>query len=267
MLNHGTFTGWEKSQKNEVLWLHAIPGAGKSVLCSRVIEKMELERKKVVYYFFSFDEVAKNKCISMLRSLILQLLALLPQIPDEFCSIYEDECKLGQSSLESLTVAEKLVNTLLKRIPRVHVVIDGLDECSDRPGLLQTLGRLFKQSSLGIVKWFCASRDEFDIRGTLASAHQIPVGDFTQPDIVKFLDEDPCFAENEDQNHVIFSYLSGGSFLWVKLTLDILRGDGFTCDKDIEEALESFYPGLQGCYLRTLQQLAGKSPSEQELAR
>ena len=51
------------------------------------------------------------------------------------------------------------------------------------------------------------------------------------------------------------------------VVVQVLEGEGLTCDEEIQEELEKFPKDLTGWYLRSLQQLSARSAQQQELAR
>src|SRR5271169_3087055 len=58
------------------LWLHGIPGAGKTILCSTIIENVKSRCSPEIpclYFYFDFSNPQKQKVTNMLYSLIAQL--------------------------------------------------------------------------------------------------------------------------------------------------------------------------------------------------
>jgi hypothetical protein len=72
-----TFDNW-KRYPNSFLWLHGIPGCGKTILSSTIIQNLLDIRilqfpVAVVYFYFSFSDVEKQSYEKMIRSFIMQL--------------------------------------------------------------------------------------------------------------------------------------------------------------------------------------------------
>jgi len=99
----------------------------------------------VMYYFFDFNDSAKQKVEGMIRSLIYQLVSKLEKIPD----VVTWEYKRRNDALRS-TAGSKLagwigmLQELLEKADRPFVVIDALDECDEieQPLLVSTLQNL-----------------------------------------------------------------------------------------------------------------------------
>lgn len=274
MLTDPKYLEWVGSTSNENLWLHANPGTGKTVLCASVIENLESEGRKVAYFFCSFQEPTKRRISSVLRSLAVQLLRLQPQTPSALEELYESEMHHGQTKLRNEEVILQVLRALLRRIDRVHIVLDGLDECDDRPQALRLLTEVFKFQTLGIVKWFWASRLEAEFE-ELASSVNSRVIHATKTQVENdmknllgsFLEERQGVAENSDKSVEDWITAADGNFLWLCIMLRTLTGCDLTCPAEIKEELTKFPTGLTGCYLRVLQQILKKPTPHQRLAR
>ena len=169
--------------------------------------------------------------------------------------------------------ALKLVRALLFKCDRVHIVVDGLDECHDRHRLLllATLFDLSKCKLYGVVKWFFTSRNEPDIVPLMREAEAIEI----QPSEKSIEHDIKLYLQNEMRSIDKCTYqidywtaAAEGNFLWSRLMLQIMKGDESSCEEEIDEALRKFPKGLTGCYARSLEQLSEVlSPAHQELAR
>src|SRR5271163_1940880 len=65
------FAKWKKRQ-NSFLWLYGIPGCGKTILSSTIIEDLgkTLWCQPLLYFYFNFSDTDKQTLESMVRSLI-----------------------------------------------------------------------------------------------------------------------------------------------------------------------------------------------------
>ena len=94
-------------------------------------------------YFYCHDgDQSSNSAIGILKGFADQLLEqytdlLLP-------SFYTRRTSSGDASLRSLQVAKKLLDDCCSIVPKLFLVVDGLDECepADRKEALETLTRL-----------------------------------------------------------------------------------------------------------------------------
>ncbi len=158
------FTTWA-TNTNASLGLYGIPGAGKTILCSTVIEYIKTlcsprSESRYAYFYFDFNDPQKRTVVGMLRSLILQLCVCQSQLHFSVHELYK-ECGDGnqQPTLQGLV---KALLFLFTTSHRTYVVLDALDECSEREELLNTISQIV-QSSSGEVNIFVTSRNERDI--------------------------------------------------------------------------------------------------------
>ena len=73
-LESSTFAKW-KTRQSSFLWLYGIPGYGKTILSSAIIKNLDsiLSSQPLLYFYFDFNDIGKQKLESMVRSLISQL--------------------------------------------------------------------------------------------------------------------------------------------------------------------------------------------------
>ena len=114
----------------------------------------------VAYYYFDFSHGEKQKVASFVRSVIAQLCTQWNCIPDSVQELYRSYHHL-QPDLEKLV---DVLMSLLNICTGVYIVIDALDECSDRELLLRIISRMHHN---GIVRLMATSRRESDIEQEL----------------------------------------------------------------------------------------------------
>jgi Cdc6-like AAA superfamily ATPase len=129
-----TFAEWKK-RRNSFLWLYGIPGCGKTILSSIIIEDLErtLPRQSLLYFYFDFsDKEGKQTLENMVRSLIHQLYSKCGGTSKEVDSLFSS-CDDGrrQPPCESLC---KVLLLMIEQVGEVWIVLDALDECPTRQG-------------------------------------------------------------------------------------------------------------------------------------
>jgi Cdc6-like AAA superfamily ATPase len=169
------FTKW-KTRRNSFLWLYGIPGCGKTILSSTIIEDLEkaIPRPPVLYFYFVFNDTRKQTLESMVRSLISQLNSKYGDSSKELDSLFSS-CENGHRQ----PTCESLCNAFLRMIEKVKevwIVLDALDECNTRKGgptegLLSWMSDILvsEQSNVHLL---ITSRPEQDIKsGVSKFAH------------------------------------------------------------------------------------------------
>ena len=272
LFEHPDFRAWVEAKKTTSLWYSAPPGAGKTILTSTVVQHLQDTGQKTATFFYSFNDPVRKKPITALRCLALQLLTHTVSIPDRVLQLYEDDVENHCFKLNDLRVAIEVIKAFIKQMSRIHILVDGLDECQDRQQLFDCFCRLLEAKTYGIVKWFFSSRSEGDIRASMqkhnVNAIEAPLDSllsdirvYVRAQMVDRLDGhcEKCVE--------YWTNASGGNFLWIALMLRIMEGEDLTCDEEIDEELGKFPKGLTGCYMRSLAQVAQQPERKQQLAR
>ncbi|KAF4965653.1 hypothetical protein FSARC_6591 [Fusarium sarcochroum] len=270
IIESGEFKAWRDAKQNSVLWYNAPPGTGKSILASTVIDHLQKQPgSEVVYFFYSFSEASKRQVYGGLRSLALQLFSRLKFTPDPLTKEYDQAVQKLKYNLSNADgdLIRKVLQIFLDRFPQIFIVLDGLDECfEESKGFFSTLKEVLESRTNGTIKWFFSSCDISEMRDTLTQlgATEIqPDIEAVSEDIRAYLDaEKIClihnamWLDNHEQN-----------FLYARLRCEIMKGRGYTTMEEIFEGLESFPKGLDSCYVKALERIAGRSPAEQKLAK
>ena len=165
-IDSSEFVNWRDNQIRS-LWLQGIPGAGKTILCSTIIDNIEnfcvdQSGYHFAYFYFDFNDNKKQLVDSFLRSVIIQLSVLQPDIPIDVQSLY-DTCRGNQPTNDALI---KTLLSLLKISSQAYILIDALDECCEREKMMDLLKHLISSSSMNLL---ITSRKEQDIITNLQS--------------------------------------------------------------------------------------------------
>lgn len=170
LLEKRTFLDWQMNSCSSVLWLHGIPGSGKTNLTSLVIDR--LQGTAHIAYFYCMRNPAKPdraKCDKILASLVRQLASAGRKAPilDPIKKKYEEALD-GFEGFEdqSWTTEEstEILIELTKIYPSITFILDALDEVDvqDRRKLMTAFDRIVNEST-NLVKFFVSSRDSLDI--------------------------------------------------------------------------------------------------------
>ncbi len=169
-LHHGIFTQW-KTRPNSFLWLYGIPGCGKTILSSAIVENLDRNishPRVLLYFYFNFNDTSKQSLESMIRSLISQLYHKRKDTWKHLDSLFSS-CDDGrrQPATESLC---KILLLMIQQTDEVWIVLDALDECRTRKGT-ETEGLLSWMKGLLSVPrnahLLITSRQEEDIESAL----------------------------------------------------------------------------------------------------
>ena len=264
ILDRPEFKAWTNSELNtaatRMLWLTGIPGAGKTVLSSFVIDRCsEISFKKPLaselYFFFKMTDSDKNTVLAVTRSLVYQLYSLFP------ANLASDIISLRDGSGKDKALSDqRLWDVFVKHakgVPDLVIVLDALDECDGVDLLLKRLKILLEVSH---VKIFVVSRREEEIALELQSFPQIFIGhECNKADIHSYIMTSiksiPRFRGKSVQQRMIDALSSGhgGMFLWAYLMIKELKELGTV--KQVDDALNSLPEGLKNLHERIITRL------------
>ncbi|KAF8479929.1 hypothetical protein JB92DRAFT_2665290, partial [Gautieria morchelliformis] len=225
----GSFLEW-KSRAQSFLWLHGKPGAGKTVLCSTIIE--ELINHSLVIAYFYFDYHSKDiQPHGVLCALIEQLSSKCTSIPDSLEKLFS-----AYADSRRPPAPDELKSTLKAIIcsfKNVYIVFDALDECPSRSEFLKLLEEIHGWN-LDHLHLLATSRKEQDIEETLSGLvsrevfmDERLVGGDIQVHVSRILDNDVkfsrCSAEMKENIQTTLMKDAHGMFRWVVCQLDALR--------------------------------------------
>lgn len=168
LLKSTKFTTW-KDRAASRLWLYGIPGCGKTILSSTIIEHLLQYCKNnitmvTVYFYFDFNDAQKQAPELMLRSLLCQLLSSFRTIP-KFIDVLFSSCQNGQRQPSPHALLESL-RQMLQLFTQVYIVLDALDECTQRQEMMNVLESVAGWQ-LDNMHLLMTSRQERDIERSL----------------------------------------------------------------------------------------------------
>ena len=149
--------------KQRCLWLHGLPGAGKTVLISYLTkqtqkhcEQSQVKKCTCVYYYCHYGH-NRDETIPLLRWLLNQLYRQADVVPEDVYKIYK---RGGQPDLMELLSA---IADILGEFETIFVIVDAIDESNPRENLLKVLRDLVTDSRFQKVQLLASSREYIDI--------------------------------------------------------------------------------------------------------
>lgn len=137
VLKHSQFKDWYDPLYclTPLLWLNGIPGAGKTILASTIIESLEKLSNttpiRFAYFYCKDGDPNRNTFVAVARGLLSQLLR---DNSDLLLHLYDKgNLKSGEAILTDPEMAKELLEVALDSAQKpTYIVIDGIDECCDR---------------------------------------------------------------------------------------------------------------------------------------
>ena len=92
------------------------------------------------YFYFTFRDELKQTTEGFLRSVIVQLSAQRPSLPEEVRNLYDVHIKQQhEPTVRNLT---QVLVSLLQTFRKTHLMIDALDECSEQEAMLDLISQI-----------------------------------------------------------------------------------------------------------------------------
>ncbi|KAL6712856.1 hypothetical protein ACLMJK_009568 [Lecanora helva] len=258
---------------NSALWIYGIPGAGKTILSTLVVDEV-LARKRsksigTAYFYVRHSDKASHVLSNVLGALISQLARQNPSALSDVVDAYEERLKAGSSAtpFEDSDLLEQLQN-ICKYFTDSFIMIDGLDECgtvfdTDRKRLVETIAQLHRSRDCS-VRVLIFSRDEFDIKRKFDEMEfkSVPIA-ATSADLRLFISA--WLPSLEIQDEMLKTEIAdrlveeaNGMFMWVRLQVDYLQR--LPSDSEKRRALKRLPPTLKETYVRIFETIDDSYP-------
>ncbi|KAF9553237.1 hypothetical protein CPC08DRAFT_713949 [Agrocybe pediades] len=167
----------------QFLWLNGAAGSGKSAIAQSTIESCIERGLPLASFFFSKSDSTRNHAGSLVATLAYQLYCAFPgtEVQTEILSTIQQDPLIFKKTLQqqfTSLIIRPLITHFSKGQSTQHcvpflIVLDGLDECTDRnaqKAILIGLAESVHNSNLRILI-FVASRPEHDIKLSFSSKY------------------------------------------------------------------------------------------------
>jgi hypothetical protein len=138
-----------------------------------VVDECRLRKDFITCFFYCHDgDPTSNSAVGILKGLVDQLLTQFPQM---LPPCHTRRTSSGEPTLRSSTITKKLFEDFCETIPKLFIIIDGLDECEkdERRHVLDVLTEvvgLCDTKEPGKLRLLLVSQDYVDIRNGLHSS-------------------------------------------------------------------------------------------------
>jgi Cdc6-like AAA superfamily ATPase len=144
------FIKWSEGKK-ETLFCPGIPGAGKTMLASIVINHLKTsfpdDNTGRAYLYCIYKRKDNQEADDLLASLLGQLAARQSITPPSLRRLYDEHRKGEKSRLSQNEIREELYN-IIKTYSRTFIIIDALDECGTDHVRSELLSEIYKLQKL-----------------------------------------------------------------------------------------------------------------------
>ncbi|KEY73582.1 hypothetical protein S7711_09197 [Stachybotrys chartarum IBT 7711] len=154
---------WQKwlvnSPTDRFLWIHGLPGSGKTVLASFIIESLKENRGVgccLAYYYCHYTH-NQDEAAPFLTWTISQICRHIKWVPPRLKELFDQGCDASIPELENV------LEVLLSKIETLYLVIDAIDESIPRDDLTCLIATMVVDKRFRKIRILATSRQYFDI--------------------------------------------------------------------------------------------------------
>ncbi|KAJ6489729.1 hypothetical protein C8R45DRAFT_1138352, partial [Mycena sanguinolenta] len=247
------FTEWIYTPMS-FLWLHGISGSGKTILSSMIVDTIrDLPGVLHAFFYFDINSPQQQKVNSLLCSLVYQLSGQLFW-PSALSGLWET-CQNGGYPPKNSDLLSILAE--LGGQQEIYLLVDALDECSERDQLLCVLASILDKK-LPQMHLIVTSQNEVTANSSLTKeAVLVSLEESVRSDIELYVDAQLSkmggyIAKYKDDISKELLNKGGDMFRLVALQLEALQKSGGTKSK-VTKALATMPTTLAGIYDRILE--------------
>ncbi|RBR08934.1 uncharacterized protein FIESC28_10114 [Fusarium coffeatum] len=256
-----------------VLWINGLPGKGKTMLACGVIDRLKKSLRPLAFFFFE-GSAAKDNLSGAIRGLLYMLLEYQPSLMSIVRPHYE---RMGEKLFDSHNSSIMLVEILTEMLQdsclhEAIMVIDALDECSERSDLIDVINNLSQSCS---TQWILTSRPWPEIKTELSAAQGMILLSLedekesvskavksyivtTVNNLVRKWGDDPALKEAISE--YMYSH-ADNTFLWVALVCQRLASSRIP-KRRVLEVLKTFPTTLNDLYDAMMTRILGSEEKD-----
>lgn len=258
------FQAWRNDSAKGLLWIEGVPGSGKSVIASTLVEDLSMDGTVPVLFFFFRRVIETNRTPhSLLRDWLSQLVSYSADLARKLESEMEHHPSVTTMPFDILW---RIFISSVSSLKKVHCVVDALDEMEagqiDFYARLDELSRM-KPASLKIVITGrqAAARESAFTKNTIIKVKLSRQS--MQHDIVAFVKNQLLASEIPQLGKDKFERIkdaicerSNGLFLYAKLTVnELLENSHLSYGEEAFDATLTDMPvGIEELYSRLLKE-------------
>ncbi|KAK2792866.1 hypothetical protein FQN52_002544 [Onygenales sp. PD_12] len=262
-LNDDTFTAWLTGGQQRTLFCPGVPGAGKTIMASIVVDELYRrfqydEDVGISFLFCNFGLRHIEKPKDMMAGILKQLVRKNDPLPEAVKNLYDTNERKGTRPLyDELSIA---LDSTLSRYSKTFIVADALDEADEAAS--QVLSTLMELQSRHHIRLLVTSRFVPEITAKFNNSPWLEIR-ANDDDVEKYVQDQikqrlPYVAKDSELRTEVTNKITkavDGMFLLAYLHVDSLRGK--TRPKAIKTAISKLQSG-SGAYDRAYEVAMGR---------
>ncbi|KAH0538232.1 hypothetical protein FGG08_005151 [Glutinoglossum americanum] len=277
LLHTNKFNTW-LNQRKKALYCSGIPGAGKTILTSIVIDHLCSKYRTdfsvgIAYLYCNFRQQHQQKPEDLLLSLLKQLAQKRMSVPESIKTLYEYHNR--ERTRPSFNEILEALESVAAQYSRVLIIVDALDECSVFDGGRQKfLSAIFNLQGIIGANIFATSRINDNIAKLFEAALSLQIRARNE-DVESYLDRQMSLLQPDILDDALRGMIRGeviravdGMFLLAQLHMDTIMDQ--PTKGDIKEALQHLTKGINGLdetYKQAMERIEHNGSRIRELAK
>ncbi|KAH0535997.1 hypothetical protein FGG08_007114, partial [Glutinoglossum americanum] len=277
LLHANKFNTW-LDQRNKTLFCSGIPGAGKTILTSIVVDHLCSKYKTdfsvgIAYLYCNFRQQQQQKPEDLLSSLLKQLVQKQVSVPESVKTLYE--CHNRERTRPSFNQILEALKSVTAQYSRVLIIVDALDECGVSNGERQKfLSAIFNLQDKTGANIFATSRINDSIARLFEAAISLEIR-ASNEDVESYLDGQMLLLQSDILDDALRGMIRreviraiDGMFLLAQLHMNTLMDQ--PTKGDIKQALQHLTKGRDGLdktYKQTMERIEDQGSRTRELAK
>ncbi|KAK5455876.1 hypothetical protein LTS15_005193 [Exophiala xenobiotica] len=284
VLSHSQYRRWDASLHDDLLWISADPGCGKSVLAKSLVDnELRNTSQHTVCYFFFKDNEEQNNVATAICALLHQLFSHRPQLIQHAIPLWE---KNGNKLVKEMRDLWRILLAAARddQAYDVTCVLDALDECqpSDQRWLIEMLSQFHTQTPTsssttrrGRLKFLATSRPYYNIQVEFQKTlHSLPtirlrgeeendqihneINSVIRMEVEKLATDLQLDDDTKDQLMTRLLGMQHRTYLWLHLAIEDIYQTFHECLRLEEASIESLPSTVEEAYEKILGRVSQK---------
>ncbi|KAF8461238.1 hypothetical protein BDZ91DRAFT_684166, partial [Kalaharituber pfeilii] len=274
LLENAQFQEWLRGSR-QTLYCPGIPGSGKTVLASMVINHIEttLGSQKdigLMFAYCNYKEQTQQTALNLVSSMMKQLVTRSWLLTDELMEMFTKH----SNTQTRLPIREciQLLKAQVARYSRVYIVIDALDECGEKDSLMLAIHGIIREAKNASL--LVTSREIGNLWELFRDTARVEIR-ASDTDIRTFLrsqlEKKPRLQVHFKKDPELLPFVidtiaskANGMFLLAQLHMDTVAAKHSL--KQIREALTSLPDGLTATYDVAMERIQAQVKEDFDLA-